>query len=292
MKRLVLGLGILAAVACSENKTVEATVVPSLTKPVAAVKLYAMDCGRIAFKDAAMFADDDTFKGVKRELVDPCYLIRHERGDLIWDTGLPEAIADMPDGVSRDGFPATMKVPKKLTAQLAELGLAPGDIDFVSFSHMHSDHTGNGNLFAGATWIVDKDERDAMFSEDARKGEDFANYSALETATTTLLTSEDDFDVFGDGSAIIVQAPGHTPGHTVLLLTTANSGKVILAGDMWHLKESREKRTVPAFNVDREKTLASMDKVEALALAQSAKVIRQHVAEDFNSLPKFPAALE
>ena len=68
---------------------------------------------------------------------------------------------------------------------------------------------------------------------------------------TTLIEGDGDYDVFGDGSATIVQAPGHTPGHTVLLLTTANSGKVLLTGDMWHLAEAREKRTVPAFNFDR-----------------------------------------
>ena len=120
----------------------------------------------------------------------------------------------------------------------------------------------------------------------------FADYATLETAKTTLIEGDGDHDVFGDGSAIIVQAPGHTPGHTVLLLTTAKSGKVLLAGDMWHLAEAREKRTVPVGNVDREQTLASMDKVEALAASSGAKVIRQHVPEDFASLPKFPEALE
>ena len=78
----------------------------------------------------------------------------------------------------------------------------------------------------------------------------------------------------------------------MLLLTTARSGKVLLTGDMWHLAEARKKRTVPAFNFNREQTLASMDKVEALAEATGAKVIRQHVPEDFASLPKFPKALE
>jgi hypothetical protein len=34
-----------------------------------------------------------------------------------------------------------------------------------------------------------------------------------------------------------------------------------------------------------------MDKVEALARETNARVVRQHVAEDFDSLPRFPAAL-
>ena len=79
----------------------------------------------------------------------------------------------------------------------------------------------------------------------------------------------------------IVQAPGHTPGHNVLLVRLPNAGPILLTGDMWHMNESRERRLVPAFNVDRAQTLASMDKVEALATQTGARIIRQHVPEDF-----------
>jgi len=289
MKRLMAGLALLAFSACEENDRVEATVVPELTKPVAAVKLFAIDCGRFHLKDAAMFSDEHVFDGKARDLVDPCYLIRHTRGDLIWDAGIAPALAAEPADKNAE---ATTTLNETLEQQLAELGVAPTDIDYFSISHSHYDHLGNAALFVGATWIVDKDERDWMFREEARKEPGFADYAALESARTTLIEGDGDYDVFGDGSAVIVQAPGHTPGHTVLLLTTANSGKVLLTGDMWHLAESREKRTVPAFNFDRAQTLASMDKVEALAAATGAKVIRQHVPEDFASLPKFPDALE
>ncbi|MDP3739192.1 MAG: N-acyl homoserine lactonase family protein [Hyphomonadaceae bacterium] len=288
MKRLVSGLALLALTACGEAKAPETVATPP---PPAgpAVKLYAMDCGRFTVKEAASFSDDGAYKGQKRDLVDPCYLIRSEKGDLLWDTGIPSAVAAV-SPVEDDGSITTLT--KTLEQQLAELNVTPADIEFVSFSHLHFDHTGNGNTFAGSTWIVDKDERDAMFSDAARKGEDFKQYGALEAAKTVLIEGEGDHDVFGDGSAVIVQAPGHTPGHTVLLLRTANSGNVLLSGDMWHIAESRETRRVPTYNFDKAKTLASMDKVEALAAAHSAKVIRQHVPEDFDALPKFPAPLE
>ena len=71
-----------------------------------AVQLYAMDCGRAEFGDLDMFADDGSMAGQSRTLVVPCYLIRHPSGDLIWDTGLPTAIHDMPDGWRPEGFPA------------------------------------------------------------------------------------------------------------------------------------------------------------------------------------------
>ena len=34
--------------------------------------------------DADAFADDGAYKGVAKELIVPCYLIRHPKGDLIW----------------------------------------------------------------------------------------------------------------------------------------------------------------------------------------------------------------
>jgi glyoxylase-like metal-dependent hydrolase (beta-lactamase superfamily II) len=256
------------------------------------VRLYAMDCGRIAFPDVDMFADDGSFAGQQRTLIDPCYLIRHPDGDLIWDAGFPDAVADMADGLQVPGMGASVTMQTKLVDQLAQLGLAPADIEFISMSHMHTDHTGNANLFAESTWIVDADERAAMFSDEGRAdAQGFSTYNQLEDAETRLIEGEGDYDVFGDGSVTIIQTPGHTPGHTVLMVRLANAGPVLLTGDMYHLAESRERRTVPRFNVDREQTLASMDKIERIAAETTARVVRQHVREDFDALPQFPEAL-
>lgn len=256
-----------------------------------AVQLYAMECGRISFTDTAPFADNGAFNGVARDFVDPCYLIRHPDGDLIWDLGFPDAIADMPDGLRIEALGATATMPVKLVDQLAQLSLTPADIEYVAVSHSHGDHVGNAALFAGAaTWLVTPEERAHMFRDEARGTQEFAMVAPLENAQTQLVEGER-HDVFGDGSVQIIRAPGHTPGHIILLVRTANSGAVLLTGDMYHMAESRELRTVPAFNFNRDQTLASMDLVDRVAAEENARVIRQHVAEDMNALPRFPQAL-
>lgn len=286
MKKLMMSVAALAMLAACGQSSEQAA--------APAIELYAMDCGRATFPDVGMFADDGSMNGQSRELVVPCYLIRHPDGDLIWDTGFPDAIASMPGGrleIPEMGAAVVMRA--SLESQLAQLNLTPSDIEFVSFSHSHGDHVGNGNLFAAhSTWIVDADERAYMFRDAARAdAQSFAAYNQLESVTPRLITGDGDEDVFGDGSVTIIQTPGHTPGHTVLLVRLPNAGPVLLTGDMYHLAESRERHLVPSFNTDRAQTLASQEKVERIASETGARVIRQHVPEDFTSLPAFPAAL-
>lgn len=253
------------------------------------IRLYVMDCGRLSMSNADFYADDGAYKGVAKTMVVPCFLIRHPKGDLIWDTGVPESLADQPPKPGAESIVVT----RKLTDQLRELGLAPADIEYLSISHSHFDHIGNAGLFAKSTWIVDPDERDYAFRPAARvDAKGFAAYSALEGAKTALVEGDKPYDVFGDGTVLVVPTPGHTPGHTVLLVRLRKAGPVLLTGDMWHVAESRAARRVPRFNVDRAKTLASMDRVEALAVKENARVVRQHVPEDFAALPTFPKPLE
>lgn len=274
-----------AAASCGQTTTGVAT------PPAApAVQLYAMDCGRIRTTDASMFADDGSYDRQARDMVVPCFLVRHPEGDLIFDTGVPEAIADAPNGVTDGPFQVT--VARKLTDQLAQLQLTPADIEFVSVSHSHFDHAGNAGLFAQSTFIVDADERAYMFRPEARAdAQAFAAYAALENADTVLIEGDGNHDVFGDGSVTIIQTPGHTPGHTILRVNLPEAGPVLLTGDLWHIAESRTARRVPRFNVDRAQTLASMDKFEALARETGARVVIEHVPADFDALPRFPEPL-
>jgi glyoxylase-like metal-dependent hydrolase (beta-lactamase superfamily II) len=254
------------------------------------IRLYAMDCGRITASDADVFADDGAYAGQPKNLVVPCFLIRHPKGDLMWDTGVPQSLADVQGGVTEGPF--HIVVARKLTDQLAQLGLQPSDIEFLSVSHSHFDHIGNGNLFAAATWIVDSEERAHAFRDAARAdSREFAAYSALENAPTRLIEGDGDYDVFGDGSVVIIQAPGHTPGHTVLLVRLPEAGPLLLTGDLWHIAESRAARRVPRFNSDRAQTLQSMDKFERIASETGARVVIEHVPADFDALPRFPEPL-
>lgn len=278
MKHIAIGLAALLASACAS------------TQPSApAVKLYALDCGSFEMKSAGMFSPNHEYDGKPATLSDPCFLIHHPNGDLIWDAGIAPALATPPG----QQLVVMTRRDKTLPEQLAQLSLTPADIEYFSLSHSHYDHVGEANLFAASsTWVVDAAERDWMFRPDARKAAAFANYDKLEAAKIEIIDTNAEFDLFGDGSVVMYPAHGHTPGHRVLLVRLPKAGPVLIAGDMWHLADAQKLRTIPGGNTDKAETLRSMDKVEALQKETGARLIRQHVPDDVVTLPAFPAALE
>src|SRR5262249_5905646 len=99
-----------------------------------------------------------------------------------------------------------------------------------------------------------------------------------------------DKDVFGDGSVVVLRTPGHTPGHSSLLVRLKDKGPVILSGDAAHFHENYESNGVPSFNYERADTIASLDRIKKIAANLKATVIIQHDPRDIGKLPAFPTA--
>lgn len=249
------------------------------------IRLYTLDCGHLAFRDMGMFDDSGALDGKHGEMSAPCFLIVHPKGILLWDTGLGDAVAEHPDGVElAPGIRAT--VPVTLASQLARLGLKPTDIDYLAFSHWHEDHTGNANLFGKAIWILQRKELAAATGHTPPPFESLAPVSVWRNARKRII--DGDADVFGDGTVRLLLMSGHTPGHQVLEVHLAHAGYVLLSGDLYHSRENRRFRRVPRINTDRAATLASMDRFEAIAARDRARVVIQHDPRDIALLPKFP----
>jgi glyoxylase-like metal-dependent hydrolase (beta-lactamase superfamily II) len=96
--------------------------------------------------------------------------------------------------------------------------------------------------------------------------------------------------VFGDGTVLMLNTPGHTPGHHSLMVKLPQTGNVLLTGDLAHFRENYENNGVPSFNTNRAETVASIDRFKKIAANLKATVIIQHDARDLSKLPAFPAA--
>jgi N-acyl homoserine lactone hydrolase len=253
-----------------------------------AIRLYALDCGQIEFKDMGWFSDTGEYDGKPGRLVDPCFLIRHPKGALLWDTGLGDKLAANANGVDNNGV--HMRVPFTLVDQLGKLGLTPADVGYMAFSHFHFDHTGNANAFPNSTWILNSNELNWASGTPTPFGVDPGTFSAYKSAKTKMI--DGDFDVFGDGRVRILRTPGHTPGHQVLVIRLTKSGTVILSGDLYHLRDNRAHGRVPGINYERADTLASIDRIERIIKNTKARLVVQHDPADFKALPTFPAYLD
>ncbi|HEV2044858.1 MAG TPA: N-acyl homoserine lactonase family protein, partial [Sphingomicrobium sp.] len=161
------------------------------------------------------------------------------------------------------------------------------DINFVGISHYHDDHTGQAADFPGATLLMGKGDWDAVKGRPPTA----ARFKPWIEGGSKVEPVAGDKDVFGDKKVMILDMPGHTPGHKALLVRLA-SGPVLLTGDLYHATEQVANRGVPSFNTNRADTLASFDRFQAIARSLKAKVIIQHEASDIAKLPAFPKAAE
>ena len=277
MNRLVLALALLGGCATTQQQaTVE--------------RIYVIDCGENHVEDLSLWTPGQN-AGKPHVFGNHCYLIRHARGLMLWDSGNADRLAALPGGQRNPHGTITRFMKKPLADSLKEIGVAPGDITHFAMSHSHGEHSGNANLFPGATLYIQQAEYDALFGpEPLKHGFAPADFERLRDAKTVKLTG--DHDVFGDGSVLIKSAPGHTPGHQVLVVRLPKSGPVMLSGDMVHLVTSWEHRIAPSFNFDVPQSLRTIDAMKAYAARNGVQLWVNHDREQHARIPKAPSSVQ
>ena len=287
MKRLLILFLSTGLITCQQQSDTAAEA-PVAGSDTTGPKLFVFDCGRIRLPNIEAFNLQETDTDV-RELSAPCYVVDHAKGQLLWGAGLPSEVAAAEGWVVRpDGLANTLDETLASQMQRMSLGFDMDTLEYVAFSHIHWDHVGASNDVTSGTWLVQQGDYDAAHAE--------GNMSVpavqpellvgIKERPTQVLSG--DHDVFGDGTVQLIAADGHTPGHQVLFVDLAETGPVVLSGDLYHFQFSRVNRVVPLFNVDAERTLQSMDKVEALVTMMGADLWLQHDASLFESQQKAP----
>ena len=225
----------------------------------------------------------------------PCFLVVHPKGTLMWDLGIVpddtvEARARGEQGNTTATSAAVATVTRTLTSQLADLGYRPSDITYFAFSHAHVDHNANANLFAGSTWLARPAERAFMWED----GNTRVNRTFFESikASKSIALNRDEYDVFGDEAVIIKAAPGHSPGHQVLVLSLARTGRVMLAGDLYHYPQERTlKRPPPDTEFNVQQSAASRVMIEEYLKRTKTEIWIEHDFAANAKLKKSPAVL-
>jgi glyoxylase-like metal-dependent hydrolase (beta-lactamase superfamily II) len=220
-------------------------------------RMYVLYCGDIALNDASSFTPGASGPGA---LTVTCYLIKHARGWVLFDTGLGDAIINMPNGQKSNAGVWTLK--KTLASQLNELGLKPSDINYVALSHSHGDHVGNLGLFSDATLVVQKAEfewKPPLGTSPFKPG-------------MKAITPDGDHDLFGDGSVVLIATHGHSPGHQNLLVRLPKTGAVMLTGDSVHTRANWDSNRVPQRNFDVPRSLVALERMRAVLKEAKAEL--------------------
>jgi N-acyl homoserine lactone hydrolase len=261
------------------------------TRNVQSPRLYVLDGGVLASETARYRLTDADVEEVPLSVAS--FLIVHPRGLLLWDAG---AVADAERGgpvgfeqriLRRDNQERFVKLGQPLLAQIKSAGYEPADVTHLALSHYHWDHTADANAFAGATWLVTKLERDAMFSANPPGGSRPETFSALKASRAEII-DDDEHDVFGDGTVIMKQAHGHTEGHMVLYVKLARTGPVLLSGDLYHYPAERTLGRLPTFEVSEDETKAARAEVERFLQRTGAQLWIQHDLVAHRKLRKAP----
>ena len=286
-----LVLGVFALIAHAAPNVNGTSKLPDPLTAGAADKLYRLDCGHSLANDESVWTPGENV-GRSVEFSSTCWLIKHGKEWLLWDTGVPESALNDPKGWSTLPKLIVYHLDRSITDQLAEIGLKPGDITRVAISHTHGDHIGNMALFPNSAVLMQQAEYQWINSANGPND----NVNQLMALARKLLGTpkklqliNGDTDVFGDGSVTLVSTPGHTPGHQSLLVHLSNSGFIILSGDVVHSEENFQKDIVPSLNTNKAESIASMERVRQMIATYKARLFINHDKQQTDELKLVPA---
>jgi len=175
------------------------------------------------------------------------WVIDHPKGLVLFDTGNNVAISDGKCKTHWNaGFCDQLKPSQKrddvIDMQLKKLGMNPDNVKVVITSHSHLDHMGNVKLFPKAVHVIQKKELyQAWWPEkfQGRTGGAFVMGDFDGPAREfNYLELEGDYDLFGDGSIMVLSTPGHTLGHQSVKVKLPSGQVMVLAQDAIWMQEN------------------------------------------------------
>ena len=178
----------------------------------------------------------------KREFSMSVLLVKHPKGDLLIDAGFGKdvkkhfnlmpsyfkMITDFDPGISA-------------AEQLNKFGYNQDSIKAILLTHAHWDHVSGIPDFKNTPVLVSEKELefikgDNKFSALARSFTD-AKYISYNFQQKPYLGFPLSYDLYGDGSIVIVPAPGHTPGSVIIFITLPAGKRYAMIGDLaWQVE--------------------------------------------------------
>ncbi|TAL19033.1 MAG: MBL fold metallo-hydrolase [Aquabacterium sp.] len=203
--------------------------------PPAGMSLSALPTGRIESK--AGFAFRGGSMSEERDFAMTAVLVRHPRGDLMFDTGmsahLDEHLSSVPWLMRKL---SVRHLDKPAAAVLKDNGYDPKQLAGIVPTHAHWDHVGGiADLPGIPVWLNAVEQHfiaeGGFPTELARRVQPFPVRSYA-FDDKPYLGFPKSLDLWGDGSIVLVPAPGHTPGSILAFVTLPSGARYVLLGDL------------------------------------------------------------
>jgi len=221
-----------------------ATLPQSIALPAAnpppSLVVYALPTG--AMHSQSMFAYRGGPIGEARDFTMTAYLVRHPRGDLLIDTGLGSQVDEQ-----FAALPLLMRATSTYSAgqtaakQLIAAGIDPGSLAGILLTHAHWDHVSGLPDIPDVPVMLPQEEAqfvasDAEMAALARSMTD-VDLEPFEYAEVPYLGYQRSYDVWGDGSVVVVAAGGHTPGSAIVFVALPDQTRYVFVGDIvWQME--------------------------------------------------------
>ena len=210
------------------------------------------------------------------------YVIEHEKGLVLFDTGQDRrSVTDpeyFPKGLAgiiyRRLARFAITANQTLTSQLAGLGYQPSQVGIAVLSHLHQDHIGGLAELKNARILVSVNEwatlnrkfpefNGLLTSHIDLPGLHWDRITPTATDDESILPFDHSYDIFDDGSLVLVPTPGHTPGSLSLFLRQEGLPPMLFVGDLTYDADLLDDEGVPGIG-NREQLLDSTRAVNQL----------------------------
>lgn len=250
---------------------------PPAAHPPAGMTLSAVASG--STQSTAGMAFEGGRQDDKRTFVTGAILVEHPKGKLLFDAGYGRDVAQ-----HFKTAPAIMQATIKpvlttpVAEQLAAGGVPVSSLTAVVLTHAHWDHVSGLQHFPNTRVWAPKAEVDFANSDHSAaklaRQLGTANYQTYDFPGGPYLGFPKSRDVFGDGSVVLVPAPGHTPGSIVAFVSTPDGKRYALVGDTAWQAEGVE---LPAQKPMLTRSIADHDGPGTWAMLQKLHAAKQAV---------------
>jgi glyoxylase-like metal-dependent hydrolase (beta-lactamase superfamily II) len=267
--------------------------------PPAEMTISAMPSG--SMESRALFAFRGGSISDKRDFTMTAILVHHPKGDLLFDTGFGRNVDEHAKTIPwLMRQLASYSKSRSVGDQLESNGYPPAKLAGVVLTHAHWDHISGLDSLPGVPVWVDVAERNFIFDKTSMTGLinsfENVNYKEYGFGGGPYLGFPSSFDVWGDGSVVIVPAPGHTPGSIVAFITLPTGTRYALLGDLvWQIEgiEIPAERPWLSRRLVQEEDAQVRENIVRVAAIHKRfpeiHLIPAHDARSYANLPVYPA---